>query len=80
MSCHFADFDRATQPNALSLSARHHTRFLPVNERDRLRSQNVLPGTIVDNTIVSNYYFDFYLNAHFGALGECPGAGQMRLP
>lgn len=49
---------------------RHHTRFLPVRECDRIqKSQNVLPGTVIDNTITSNYYHDFYLCAHFGALG-----------
>lgn len=49
---------------------RHHSRFLPKNEHNRTRkSQNVLPGTVIDTTIVSNFYNEFYLTSHFGPLG-----------
>ncbi|KAK4336886.1 hypothetical protein RND71_043713 [Anisodus tanguticus] len=48
---------------------RHHVRFLPSNPRNRLNSENVKPGTVIDNTIVSNYYHEFFLCAHYGALG-----------
>ena len=33
-----------------------------------------MPGMVVDNAIVSRNYFDFYLSAHYGALGEFPFA------
>jgi len=49
---------------------RHHTRFLPSNEKDRdFKSENAKPGLIVDQGINSNFYSDFYLCAHRGALG-----------
>ena len=41
-----------------------------MDEKDRNNKGNPKPGMVVDNTIVSNYFFDFYLSAHFGALGK----------
>ena len=52
------------------LPFRHHTRFLPVDPKDRIKSGNAKPGLVVDNKIVSNFYYDFYLSAHYGALGK----------
>ena len=49
---------------------RHHTCFLPEDPNFRNANGNPLPGMVVDNTIVSNFYYDFYLSAHYGALGE----------
>jgi eukaryotic translation initiation factor 2C len=44
---------------------RHHTRFLPDDERDGVgRGKNIPPGTIVDNVVVHPTDFDFYLCSH----------------
>ena len=44
---------------------RHHTRFLPDDERDGCgRGKNIPPGTIVDNVVVHPTDFDFYLCSH----------------
>jgi len=49
---------------------RHHVRFLPVDSRDRdHKSQNSKPGLVVDNSIASNFFNDFYLTAHKGPKG-----------
>ena len=52
--------------------SRHHTRFVPVKLEDCNAKGNPKPGMVVDKDIVSDYYYDFYLSAHFGALGESP--------
>ncbi|MCO5610336.1 hypothetical protein L7F22_064572 [Adiantum nelumboides] len=47
---------------------RHHTRLYPAdNNRDK--SGNVLPGTVVDSTIVHPREFDFFLCSHAGIQG-----------
>ncbi|KAF8412729.1 hypothetical protein HHK36_000698 [Tetracentron sinense] len=49
---------------------RHLTRLFPdPNERQGDKSGNVMPGTVVDTTIVHPYEFDFYLCSHYGGLG-----------
>lgn len=49
---------------------RHHTRFLAVDSRDQHgKALNVPPGTIVDNTIVSENMFDYFLCSHSGIQG-----------
>ena len=47
---------------------RHHTRLFPAdNNRDR--SNNVMPGTVVDTVITHPREFDFYLCSHAGIQG-----------
>ncbi|KAI6038036.1 Piwi domain-containing protein [Pisolithus marmoratus] len=58
---------------------RHHVRLFPAHEQTsnatgvRNRSGNTLPGTVVDNTITSVFYFDFYLQAHAAVQGHVKG-------
>ncbi|KAH7092237.1 ribonuclease H-like domain-containing protein [Paraphoma chrysanthemicola] len=50
---------------------RHHTRFYPINDddKDKSNNNNCLPGTYVDRGIVSPYFRDFYLQSHVGIKG-----------
>ncbi|KAI6021130.1 Piwi domain-containing protein [Pisolithus marmoratus] len=58
---------------------RHHVRLFPAQEQTsnatgvKNRSGNTLPGTVVDNTITSVFYFDFYLQAHAAVQGHVKG-------
>ncbi|KAJ3678657.1 hypothetical protein LUZ60_002460 [Juncus effusus] len=47
---------------------RHHTRLFPT-DHNKDRSENVLPGTVVDTKICHPTEFDFYLNSHAGIQG-----------
>ncbi|KAK0229319.1 argonaute-like protein [Armillaria nabsnona] len=49
---------------------RHHMRFFPKNDRDKdARSDNLLPGTVIDQAITNPVEFDFYLQSHGGIHG-----------
>ena len=49
---------------------RHHTRFFPVDPRDRNgRGNNVPPGTIIEREITHSAEFDFYLCSHTAIQG-----------
>ncbi|CAN8002960.1 unnamed protein product, partial [Ixodes hexagonus] len=49
---------------------RHHTRFMPSNERDGVgRCKNVPPGTTVDTVVTHPVDFDFFLCSHYGIQG-----------
>ncbi|CAG8636514.1 4391_t:CDS:10 [Ambispora gerdemannii] len=48
---------------------RHHARFFPLNSNDADRSQNCLPGTVVEKSITHPIEFDFYLQSHPGLQG-----------
>ncbi|PBK85499.1 argonaute-like protein [Armillaria gallica] len=49
---------------------RHHMRFFPKNDRDKdARSENLLPGTVIDQAITNPVEFDFYLQSHGGIHG-----------
>ncbi|RUP49381.1 Piwi domain-containing protein [Jimgerdemannia flammicorona] len=52
----------------VAVQKRHHTRFFPTDQ-NRDRSQNCLPGTVVDTVIAHNYEFDFFLQSHAGIQG-----------
>lgn len=46
---------------------RHHTRFIPTNPKDyHGRFSNIPPGTVVDNTVVTENMFDYFLCSHSG--------------
>ncbi|KAK8780107.1 hypothetical protein V5799_018553 [Amblyomma americanum] len=46
---------------------RHHTRFMPANDRDGVgKCRNVPPGTTVDSVVTHPLDFDFFLCSHFG--------------
>ncbi|XP_077510193.1 protein argonaute-2-like [Amblyomma americanum] len=49
---------------------RHHTRFMPANDRDGVgKCRNVPPGTTVDSVVTHPLDFDFFLCSHFGIQG-----------
>ncbi|KAI9206024.1 Piwi domain-containing protein [Polychytrium aggregatum] len=49
---------------------RHHIRFFPPeNSNDRDRSENSLPGTIVEKDVTHPSEFDFYMLSHSGLQG-----------
>ncbi|XP_077514997.1 protein argonaute-2-like [Amblyomma americanum] len=49
---------------------RHHTRFMPANDRDGVgKCRNVPPGTTVDSVVTRPLDFDFFLCSHFGIQG-----------
>ncbi|EZG10816.1 hypothetical protein H106_00394 [Trichophyton rubrum CBS 735.88] len=51
---------------------RHHTRFYPVlNEPLDDKTENVLPGTVVDRGCTTAREFDFFMVAHAGIQGTC---------
>lgn len=50
------------------VTKRHHARFFP-GRNDAERSGNIPPGTVIDTDIVSNQYYDFYMNTHSGIQG-----------
>lgn len=49
------------------VTKRHHAKFFPQRTKDR--TGNISAGTVVDTDIVSNRYYDFYLNSHPGVKG-----------
>ncbi|GIX97135.1 protein argonaute-4 [Caerostris extrusa] len=49
---------------------RHHTRFMPVDDRQGCgKMRNIPPGTTVDKTVVHPLNFDFFLCSHYGLQG-----------
>ncbi|MCO5585885.1 hypothetical protein L7F22_039819 [Adiantum nelumboides] len=47
---------------------RHHTRLFP-GDQNKDKSNNVMPGTVVDSVITHPHEFDFYLCSHAGIQG-----------
>lgn len=43
---------------------RHQTRFYPTSPSNTTRSNNVVPGTVVDRGVTLARYWDFFLTAH----------------
>ncbi|KAH8722724.1 Piwi domain-containing protein, partial [Phaeosphaeriaceae sp. PMI808] len=57
---------------AIVVAKRHHTRFFPQNNQQRESrggNNNTRPGLIVEHTVTSPYYTDFYLQSHSGLKG-----------
>ncbi|KAK5745797.1 hypothetical protein LTR17_001299 [Elasticomyces elasticus] len=56
---------------AVIVVKRHHTRFYPKNitSSDNGKDGNCPPGTIVDTSITSPYYLDFFLQSHNPLIG-----------
>ncbi|KAG8185288.1 hypothetical protein JTE90_023897 [Oedothorax gibbosus] len=49
---------------------RHHTRFMPSDERDGTgRMKNIPPGTTIDTVVTHPLYFDFFQCSHTGIQG-----------
>lgn len=51
------------------VTKRHHARFFSHDPSALDRSGNIAPGTVVDRTVTSADYYDFYLNSHAGIQG-----------
>lgn len=43
---------------------RNHTRLFPVDDKNKTKSGNILPGTVVSSEITNKNQFDFYLCSH----------------
>jgi len=66
------ELERGYRPGItfLVVQKRHHARFFPIHDRDRVgKSGNVPAGTIVDTGITHPTDYDFYLCSHFGIQG-----------
>ena len=49
---------------------RHHTRFIPCEEKSGVgRNRNIPPGTVIDTECIHPTDFDFYLCSHVGIQG-----------
>jgi eukaryotic translation initiation factor 2C len=60
---------------AVVCTKRHHTRFYPKDPSDSQgRPGNCKPGTLVDRSITSPYFTDFYLQSHSGIKGTAKPA------
>ncbi|KAH9842270.1 Piwi-domain-containing protein [Teratosphaeria destructans] len=65
--------EESREPKITSIVAtkRHNTRLFPTTQGDEnaTKTGNVLPGTIVESTITSPHYQDFYLVSHHSLKG-----------
>ncbi|KAF4546277.1 Protein argonaute 1-like [Lasiodiplodia theobromae] len=64
--------DKTVKITAIITAKRHHTRLYPHEAQKSVRaikSGNVLPGTMVDSTITSPTWFDFFIVTHNGIQG-----------
>jgi eukaryotic translation initiation factor 2C len=58
------------QLTTIVVTKRHHTRFYPIDDADMEgRGKNCKPGTLVDTTVVSPYFKEFFLQSHAGLVG-----------
>ena len=52
------------------VTKRHSTRFFPRHSQDAMNNNgNCNPGLLVDSTVTSPYFTDFYLQSHNGIKG-----------
>uniref|UniRef100_A0A1I7TYL6 Piwi domain-containing protein n=1 Tax=Caenorhabditis tropicalis TaxID=1561998 RepID=A0A1I7TYL6_9PELO len=67
------EIDPAYQPTITYIVAtkRHHTRFFLKNpeEGHEFQNYNILPGTLVEDTVTTNEYYDFFLTTQVGQTG-----------
>lgn len=63
-ACKFLDEKWSPKFVVIVAQKNHHTKFFQPNSPD-----NVLPGTVIDNTICHPKNYDFYLCAHAGMIG-----------
>lgn len=61
---------------AVVCTKRHHTRFYPTKPADmQINGQNnCKPGTLVEQSVTSPYFTDFYLQSHNGIKGTAKPA------
>jgi hypothetical protein len=54
------------QLTAVVVTKRHHTRFFPFSEEEKV---NCPPGTVVDSVVTHPCYFDFFLQSQYAPVG-----------
>lgn len=60
---------------AVIVTKRHHTRFYPAHPKDKQKGNlNCKPGTLVERSVTSPYFTDFYLQSHNSILGTAKPA------
>ncbi|KAI4615118.1 hypothetical protein J4E83_006842 [Alternaria metachromatica] len=62
---------------AVIVTKRHSTRFFPRQKNDEMTNGNCKPGLLVDRSITSPYYTDFYLQSHNAIKGTARSAHYM---
>ena len=69
-ACTELESDYQPKITFIVVQKRHHTRFFPKTDRDKIgRGKNIPPGTMVDRTITHPSQFDFYLCSHIAIQG-----------
>ncbi|KAG0045010.1 hypothetical protein BGZ83_009745 [Gryganskiella cystojenkinii] len=68
-ACHRLDPNYNPSVTFVVVQKRHHTRFFPMKREEGDRLGNCKPGTVIDQTIVHPFEYDFYLQSHGGLLG-----------
>jgi eukaryotic translation initiation factor 2C len=64
-----AKFNKHPKITMVIVVKRHHVKFYPTQEADKIKSGNPLPGTVVDTGVTSPRHFDFFLNSHQAGIG-----------
>ncbi|KAF1951180.1 Piwi-domain-containing protein [Byssothecium circinans] len=64
----------AVKLTAMIVAKRHHVRFYPKEGEGARGNGNCQPGTLVDSTVTSPFYQDFYLQSHNGLKGTAKPA------
>ncbi|KAI4917316.1 hypothetical protein J4E90_003823 [Alternaria incomplexa] len=55
---------------SIVVTKRHHTRFYPTKEEDKEgKGGNCKPGTVIDTSVTSPYFKEFFLQSHSGLQG-----------
>ncbi|KAL1799385.1 hypothetical protein ACET3X_003422 [Alternaria dauci] len=55
---------------SIVVTKRHHTRFYPTRDQDAEgKPKNCKPGTVVDTSVTSPYFKEFFLQSHSGLQG-----------
>ena len=68
-ACASIEEDYCPPVTFVTVQKRHNTRLLPASSAQSDRSGNILPGTVVDQSICSPWEHDFFLNSHAGIQG-----------
>lgn len=68
------DYRQTIKLTYMIVQKRHNARFFPMKREDSTRSENILPGCVIDTTVCHYKWFDFYLCSQNSFLGTArPG-------